>query len=200
MSFALRRGGRQLRTFALVGCFALAAAGSASAHARISPPVSIANALQLFSLAVPTEQAGTTTTRVVMTTPPGFSITSFVPSPGWHRTVEESVSPSGAVTQRVTWSGGRVPPGEDALFQFLGEGSGSGTYAFAVEQTYANGSIVDWSGPPASAEPAPSIELRSTLGGGGTPLLTIIALAVGASGVLLGGLALLAGAGKRPLA
>ena len=53
----------------------------ASAHARISPPVSVAGKLQLYSLAVPTEKAGLTTTKIVMTVPAGFGIDSFVPPP-----------------------------------------------------------------------------------------------------------------------
>ncbi len=51
----------------------------ASAHARVSPPVSVAGKLQLYSLAVPTEKSGLTTTKLVMTVPAGFGIDSFVP-------------------------------------------------------------------------------------------------------------------------
>ena len=60
-------------------------AGGALAHARISPPVSLSKQLQLYSLAVPTEKEGAVTTKIVLTVPSGFSIDSFVPSPGWHR-------------------------------------------------------------------------------------------------------------------
>ena len=59
------------------------------------------------------------------------------------------------MVEKVTWSGGAVPSGEDALFEFLGEASSIGTYSFEVEQTYSNGSIVDWVGPESSAAPAP---------------------------------------------
>jgi uncharacterized protein YcnI len=41
----------------------------AAAHARVSPAVSVAGKLQLYSLAVPTEKAGLTTTKLVMTVP-----------------------------------------------------------------------------------------------------------------------------------
>ncbi|MGH3002469.1 MAG: YcnI family protein, partial [Gaiellaceae bacterium] len=61
---------------------ALVLAGVASAHARLSPPVVAAKQWQVFTLAVPTEKSGTTT-QIVVTPPPGFSIDSFVPSPGW---------------------------------------------------------------------------------------------------------------------
>ena len=198
----LRRARGARPTFPLLGATALAllCAGAASAHARISPPVSLSRTTQLYSLAVPTEQPDATTSQVVLSVPAGFSITSFVPSPGWRRAVAQSVLGNGAVVEKVTWSGGAVPSGEDALFQFLGEASANGTYTFDVQQTYSNGSIVDWAGPESSASPAPAIQVKSSLGGGGTPLLTIVALAVGILGVLVGGIALLALGGKRQLA
>lgn len=181
---------------------ALIAAAAASAHARISPPVSLSKTLQLYSLAVPTEEAGATTTSIVLTVPQGFSIDSFVPSPGWHRVLQETGIGGGAVIQKVTWTGGDVPIGEDALFQFLGEAAANGTYTFTVRQTYSNGLIVDWADPEAGAYPAPTIEAKSSLGGGGTPLLTVVALVVGAVGVIVAGVALVGGGGggKRQLA
>ncbi len=122
---------------------ALIAASAASAHARISPPVSVANKLQLYSLAVPTEKANATTTKIVLTVPAGFSIDSFVPSPGWQRVLQQTGSGDSAVIQKVTWTGGDVPTEEDSLFQFLGEPAKTGTYTFQVEQTYSDGSIVE---------------------------------------------------------
>src|SRR5579863_1489979 len=110
-------------TLALSAVAVLAAvtASGAFAHARISPPVSLANTLQLYSLAVPTEKANATTTKIVLTVPKGFSIDSFVPSPGWTRELQQTGSGDSAVIQKVTWSGGDVPTEEDSLFQFLGE-------------------------------------------------------------------------------
>ena len=58
-----------------------------------------------------------------------------------------------AVIQKVTWTGGKVPTGEDSLFQFLGQPAKAGTYTFQVQQTYSDGSIVDWSDPESGAEP-----------------------------------------------
>ena len=55
-----------------------------SPHARVSPAVSLAGELQLYSLAVPTEKSGVTTSKIVLTVPSGFWIDSFVPPPpGW---------------------------------------------------------------------------------------------------------------------
>jgi uncharacterized protein YcnI len=199
------RGRRRLPLIAAAAALvALVAASTASAHARISPPVSVANELQLYSLAVPTEKDGVTTTKIVLTVPKGFSIDSFVPSPGWHRVLQQTGSGDSAVVQKVTWSGGNTPTEEDSLFQFLGQ-PGEGTYTFDVQQTYSDGSIVNWSDPESGANPAPSIEAKSSLGGGGVSLLTIIALVLGVIGIVLGGAALLArgggsGDGGRQLA
>ncbi len=184
---------------ALVALAALVTASTASAHARVSPAVSLSNELQLYSLAVPTEKEGKATTQVVLTVPRGFSIDSFVPSPGWKRVEQSTGSGENAVIQKVTWTGGHTPTGEDSLFQFLGQPSTSGTYTFQVEQTYSDGSIVDWNGTESSGSPAPTIEAKSTLGGGGTTTLSIVALVVGAIGLIVAAVALASRSG-RPLA
>src|SRR5262249_14469415 len=97
----------------------LVLAPSALAHARVSSAVSLSGELQLYSLAIPTEKEGLTTTRIVLTVPKGFSIDSFVPSPGWARSVQQTGSGDSAIVQHVTWTGGSTPTEEDSLFQFL---------------------------------------------------------------------------------
>ncbi len=173
----------------------------ASAHARVSPAVSLSGKLQLYSLAVPTEKSGLTTSTIVMTVPSGFGIDSFVPPPaGWTMREQQTGSGDNAVFTKVTWTGGKTPTGEDSLFQFLAQPASSKTYTFQVQQTYSDGSIVDWAGSESSAYPAPTIEAVSSLGGGGVSLLTIIALVVGVLGLLAGGFALIGGSRERELA
>ena len=188
------------KLFPLVVLAALALPASALAHARVSPPVGVAKTLELYTLAVPTEKDNATTTEIEFSPPSGFSIDSFVPAPGWTRKVQQTGSGDSAVITKVTWSGGKVPTGEDSTFSFLAQAASAKTYTFGVRQTYSDGSVVDWSGPESSDNPAPTIEVRTSLGGGGgSSTLAVIALIVGAVGVLLGGLALVAG-GKRSLA
>ena len=194
---ASRRTSRIALAFVMVAAVALVTAAAASAHARISPAVSLSKELQLYSLAVPTEKEGKTTTQVVLTVPKGFSIDSFVPSPGWKRVEQSTGSGENTVIQKVTWTGGKVPTEEDALFQFLGQPSKAGTYTFQAQQTYSDGSIVNWSGSESSDAPAPTIEAKSSLGGGGTSTLAIIALVVGAIGVVLGAIALFSRGGRQ---
>jgi uncharacterized protein YcnI len=180
-----------------LGCaIALIVPAVASAHARVSPSVSLSNELQLYSLAVPTEKSSLTTTKIVMTVPSGFGIDSFAPAPpGWHMSQHTSGSGNNAVITKVTWTGGHTPTGEDSLFQFLAQPASAHTYTFQVQQTYSDGSIVNWSGPESADAPAPTIKAVSSIGGGGTSTLTIIALLVAVLGLLAGGFALVSGAG-----
>jgi uncharacterized protein YcnI len=192
------------RVRALVGVVAaaggLAVASSAWAHAEISPPVTKSKTLQLFTLAVPTEKEGLMTTKVELTPPSGFAIDSFVPAVGWKRELQQSGSGENAVIQKVTWTGGRVPTEEDSVFQFLASPDSNKTYTFAVRQTYSDGSVVDWSGPESSDTPAPRIEAKSSLGGGGSSTLAILALIVAIVAVVLAGISLAMRGGTRPVA
>jgi uncharacterized protein YcnI len=177
---------------------ALALAPAAFGHATVSPPVAKAKVLQQFTLSVPTEEEGATTTSVELTVPTGFAIDSFEPSPGWKREEQASGSGEEKTIQKVTWSGGKVPTDEDAVFRFNGSLESSKTYTLRVRQSYSNGKVVDWTGSESSDTPAPLVEGVSSLGGGGTSTLAIIALIVGAVGVLVGILGL--ATRGRPLA
>src|SRR6266576_273759 len=182
-----------------VAALGLTVVASAWAHAEISPPESKSTTLQLFTLAGPPEKESLTTTKIELTPPSGFGIDSFVSEVGWKRQFQETGSGENAVIQKITWTGGSVPTGEDAIFQFLASPDSNKTYTFAVLQTYSDGSVVDWSGPESSDTPAPVIEAKSSLGGGSSTL-AIIALVVGGIGVLLGGVALATRGGSRPVA
>jgi uncharacterized protein YcnI len=180
-----------LSILTLAGLATLSLAATASAHARVSPPVSLSGKLQLYSLAVPTEKDSLTTTKIVMTVPSGFGIDSFVPPPpGWTQQLQQTGSGDSAVITKVTWTGGHVPTGEDSLFQFLAQPASAKTYTFTVAQTYSDGSIVNWSGSESSDSPAPTIEAKSSLGGGGPSALTIIALIVGVLALLAAAVAI----------
>ena len=96
--------------------------------------------------------------------PTGFSIDSFAPSPGWQRSVKADRQPG----RKPRSSGspgpaGRVPTGEDAVFSFLGQAAQPGTVRFTVEQTYSDGSLVEWTGSESSAAPAPTIRAVASL-------------------------------------
>ena len=187
----------RLALSALVVLAALAVTAAASAHAKVSPSVVQAKDSEVFTLAVPTEKENATTTSIELTLPKGFGIDSFFPSPGWTRSVQSTGSGEDAVVQKVTWTGGKIPTDEDAAFSFLASTSSSGTYTFAVRQTYSDGSIVDWSGPESSDSPSPTIKAVPTLGGGGgSTTLDIVAIALAAVALILASAGLLARSGR----
>jgi uncharacterized protein YcnI len=179
---------------------ALIVAASASAHAELSPAVALVKAGQVFTLAVPTEKENAATTKIELTPPSGFAIDSFVPSPGWARNVKSTGSGEETQIQQVTWSGGHVPSEEDAVFQFIASADSAKTYSFKVRQTYSDGSVVDWSGPESSDTPAPEVEVKSSLGGGGSNTLAIIALVVGVVALVVAFVGLFTGGGRRAVA
>jgi uncharacterized protein YcnI len=190
---------RTHRAVAAAAVAALAIPAAASAHAVVSPLVVEAKQLQFFTLSVPTEKEDATTTSIELTPPSGFNIDSFQPSPGWKRDVQSTGSGEEAAVTKVTWSGGKVPTEEDSVFGFNASTSGAKTYVFKVRQTYSNGEVVDWSGPESSDTPAPRLEAKSSLGGGGsTSTIGIVALVVAALALVLAGVGLVGG--RRPLA
>ena len=169
-------------------------ATSASAHAVISPPVVTSGTTQVFTLAVPTEKAGATTTQIELTPPEGFAIDSFVAASGWTRKTDQSGSGEDVVVRKATWTGGSTPTGEAAVFQFVGHPDAANKYTFKVRQTYSDGSVVDWTGDEASQEPAPVVEAKATLGGGGG--LATISFVIATVALVLGAIAVLLVAGK----
>jgi uncharacterized protein YcnI len=170
---------------------ALTIASNAFAHAGISPPVVVAKKGQEFTITVPTEGAGHTTSTVEVTPPDGFTVFGFADAPGWKRDVQQTGTGEDAVVQKITWSGGSVPEGEYGAFHFTGMADSSGTLAWKVRQTYSDGEVADWSGPEGSDEPAPVLEAVSSLGGDSSSTWSIVALIVAAVALLLaiGGLA-----------
>ena len=178
----------------------LAFAGSAFAHANVSPSVVVSKQTQFFTLAVPTEKEGATTTKVEFTPPSGFSIDSFAPSAGWKREARTTGAGENTVVQKVTWTGGKVPTDEDSVFQFLASTDAVKTYSFKVRQTYSDGTVVDWTGPESSDTPAPTIEAKSSFGGGGSNTLGIVAFALAALALVSAVAGLVANSGRRSLA
>jgi uncharacterized protein YcnI len=181
----------RIGVLALAGTAALVVAAAASAHATMSPPVALSGKLQQFTLSVPTEKEGATTTTIELTVPSGFAIDSYEPSPGWKRQV---------LSTSVTWSGGSTPTDEDSVFRFNASTAGTKTYTFDVRQTYSDGSVVDWSGPESSDTPAPTVEAVSSLGGGGSSTLVIVALVIASVALVVAIGALVTRGGGRPIA
>jgi uncharacterized protein YcnI len=198
------KAGRKLVTaVGAIGVAALVWAGVASAHATVSPAVAKTKALQQFTLSVPTEKEGLTTTNVELTVPSSFAIDSFEPPPaGWTQQTQSTGSGEDTVVQKVTWTGGHTPTEQDSVFRFNASVAKAGSVTFTVRQTYSDGSVVDWNGPESSDTPAPTFEALDSFGGGGTSTLEIVALVLAIAALVVAVIALVAGRGegKRTLA
>ena len=178
---------------------ALLTAAAASAHARVLPAQALAGGTP-FTLSVPNEKEDATTNKVVLTVPEGFNIGLIADS------TAGSASSRRPAAARTSGCQGHLDVDR------RGDGRGSavrvhrpqrpGSYTFQVEQSYSDGSVVDWAGPPDADEPAPVVQMEESFGGGGgssNSTLAIVALVIGAIALVVGGLAL-ARAGGRQLA
>jgi periplasmic copper chaperone A len=165
---------------------------------------------------VPNERDSANTTKVDVQFPPGFLSVSYEQVPGWDikitkRKLDKPVEQFGEqVTEevgRITFTGGTIRPGEFQDFGLsLAVPDKPGTaVSFKAVQTYSNGEVVRWIGPPDSEEPAPQVKLTAAEAEGGAAepaaqqpaapaasedddsnTLSIVALIVGIAGLAAG--------------
>jgi periplasmic copper chaperone A len=205
---------------------ALLAAQAASAHVTVNPNEWEAGGFARFAVRVPNEQDDADTIEVTVRFPQSIISASFQPMPGWERSIEmepldEPIEDEGEqITEHiasVTWTGGRISPGEFEEFgvSFRVPETPGEDLVFPALQTYSNGEVVRWVGPPDSEAPAPIVTVTEPAGEEGdqptaSPAptaasdeaedddgLATVALIVGIAG-LLAGLAALALAWRRP--
>jgi uncharacterized protein len=161
---------------AAVAAATLILVGPAAAHVTLQPEEAPAGGFTRLDVRVPNERDNAGTTKVEVQFPPGFVFVSTQPVPGWTATVkkrklDQPVEAEGEqITEEVdtvTWTGdgqtGIVKPGE---FQDFGLSVGvpdkPGTkLTFKALQTYDNGEVVRWIGPPDAEEPAPQVTLTA---------------------------------------
>ncbi len=148
---------------------ALVAAPVADAHVTLNPDEWEAGGFARFALRVPTERDDASTTEITVRFPETVASASFMPVPGWRRTVEmapleEPIEEEGEepITERiasVTWSGGEIRPGEFMEFGVsFRVPEGTDELLFPSLQTYSNGEVVRWIDPASDAEePAPRV-------------------------------------------
>jgi uncharacterized protein len=184
---------------------------AAAAHVTLQPTEAPAKGFVVEDLRVPNEEA-TATTRVSVKFPDGFAEVSFQPVPGWSVKVKKTKLAKPITTDEgdklteqvsvVTWTGGRIAPGEFQDFPMLlqiPDRAGT-TLTFKAIQAYDNGKVVRWIGPPDAQEPAPQVKVTAAEGqtasttpaastsneegDGDSNTLALIALIVGGLGLL----------------
>jgi uncharacterized protein YcnI len=151
---------------ALTGAIVATLAPAAAAHVTVQPNEAIVGSFSRFVVRVPNERPDADTTKVVVKLPP-LAFVSFEPKDGWKRK-EKTVELDEPITAfdqeiteavgKVTWSGGRIGPGEFLEFGFSARmPDGEETLVFEALQTYTGGEVVRWTGAPDSETPAATL-------------------------------------------
>jgi uncharacterized protein YcnI len=160
----------RIRVAACMVVAAVAVPATADAHVTLNPREWEAGGFARFAVRVPNERDNADTTRVTVQFPENVVSASFQPVEGWRRTVkmerldapieEEGEEPITERIARVTWSGGRIKPGEfqefGVSFQVPEDAAGK-SLTFPSIQRYSNGEVVRWIGPESADEPAPLV-------------------------------------------
>ena len=164
---------RAVATAVVVG--ALAFPASSLAHVTLQPSEVPAGGFTRLNVRVPNERDNAGTTKVAVQFPPGFYFVSYEPVPGWDvkvdkRKLAEPVEEGHGeeITEevaKVTWTGtgNSIRPGQFRDFGLsvgVPEKPGE-ALTFKSLQTYENGEVVRWIGPPDADEPAPQVTLTA---------------------------------------
>jgi uncharacterized protein len=149
---------------------------TASAHVTLQPSEAPAGGFTRVDVRVPNEQDDAGTTKVDVQFPDGFAFVSHEPVDGWavrvsREKLDTPIEGEGdeQITEqvsRVTWTAQgneRIGPGQFRDFGLsvrMPDEPGQ-ALTFKANQTYENGEVVRWIGPPDSEEPAPRVTLTA---------------------------------------
>ena len=151
---------KRLCFFALL---ALVVVPAASAHVEASPEQVPANARVKITLSAEGEMSAPAV-KLTVQVPAGVTGVVLQRQRGWRESIRGRV---------MTWSGGRIPEGEDGKFTFTAHtpATPGRDLVFPALVTYQNGEVVHWIGAESSDTPAPRVELIGTpgLSSGGQP-------------------------------
>jgi uncharacterized protein YcnI len=155
----------------------LAVPAGAQAHVTLQPSTASAGAFTVLDVRVPNERDKASTVKVDVQFPDGFAAVSYQAVPGWTVKVikKKLATPvqtdDGPVTEgvsRMVWTGSRKGLGKIAPGQFMDfpisvqiPGKAGDVLTFKALQTYSNGEIVRWIGPPSADEPAPRVTVTA---------------------------------------
>jgi uncharacterized protein YcnI len=160
------------KTILATAAAALVVAPPASAHVTVNPNTVPADSFARFDLRVPSEEEDADTTKVAVQLPKDLLFVSFQPKAGWRRhvTTQKLANPvtvgDDTVSERiatVTWSGGKIGPGEFDEFGFTAKvpDAAGKVLVFPAVQTYSNGKVARWIGAADADEPAPRVTLEA---------------------------------------
>ncbi len=140
----------------------LAVVGTSWAHVEVTPEEVAAEEYETLTVSVPTEKE-VPTTEVRVEVPDGFAVSGVQPVPGWDHEFKED----GGFITSITWSGGEIGPQEFQQFLIQAQApEDPGGYSWGAIQTYGDGSVVEWTGPPDAELPASIVEVAAAGAGG----------------------------------
>ncbi|WP_038083202.1 YcnI family protein [Tumebacillus flagellatus] len=128
---------------------------AASAHVNVYPKQTTTGAYEKYTVRVPVEK-DVNTTKVRVEFPAGVKVSTVEAKAGWDYAYE--TNPDGT-NKAITWTAtaGGIKPGEFAEFNLIGANpkeAGSGKLTWKAYQTYADNSVVEWTGEEGSKTPA----------------------------------------------
>lgn len=139
----------------LVVCAALLAATSASAHVTAWPKASAPGVREKYEFRVPNEKQSETI-AIELRFPADVKVVSFEQKTGWNT---ELMRDAGGALIGVRWSG-RLQPMQFTEFGLIAANpQKAGELIWSATQFYADGTKIEWSGPPESKTPAPRVTL-----------------------------------------
>ncbi|MBL0387198.1 YcnI family protein [Tumebacillus sp. ITR2] len=152
-------------TTALLLTAALTWTTAASAHVTVWPKETTTGAYEKYTVRVPVEK-DLNTTKVRVEFPTGVKVSTVQPMAGWDYAYE--TNPDGT-NKAITWTAtaGGLKKGEFAEFNFIGANPkevGSGKLAWKAYQTYADNSVVEWTGEEGSKTPASVTTIKAASG------------------------------------
>ncbi|WP_370512107.1 YcnI family protein [Brevibacillus sp. LEMMJ03] len=145
-------------TLAVAGAL-LTFAGTASAHVTVWPKETKADSYERYTVRVPVEK-DSNTVKVRLEFPAGVKVGTVLPVPGW--TYEWEKDADGRF-KAITWTAtaGGIKPHEFMEFGLSAKNPGEpGTLTWNAYQTYADGTVVEWTGAAGSDTPAPTVAVK----------------------------------------
>jgi uncharacterized protein YcnI len=163
----------KLIALAAVAAGTLVVAAPGWAHVTLQPNEVPADGFTRLDVRVPSERDDADTTRVRVKFPPGFLFISHEPVEGWSVEVKkrklrkpaeafgEKISEEVDVVEITADAGVGIGPGQfrDFGLSVKMPNRPGAELAFKALQTYDNGEVVRWIGPPDADEPAPRVTL-----------------------------------------
>jgi periplasmic copper chaperone A len=159
-------------------CAALLAPTAAQAHISLHPNTIPAGAFVTLNVRVPGEQEGAYAYKVDVLVPAGFTEIDTQNVPGWSvkevmvklaKPIQTDEGPIDEEVGQIVWTGdrsklGRLENGQFIQFPLsiaMPSNIAGQTLAFKTIQSYSNGKVIHWIGPPSAEYPAPTINVTA---------------------------------------